>query len=358
MDIAVGQGIGPLGELALHHVELGQGAVGLGVGAAGERVPGHDLGQDRAQALLPGEPPLADLEDLLAALVGAEAVHGHHPAARERQLVQRLDGERRRRPEIPDLDRRQVPPVDRQGRGGAPLAARQLVGQHAGGELGALGLEGDAGREIAAELVAAQHGHRAQGVGQLLEQGIAVLEEEGDVGRDLQIGAVHQPGRERVAALRQVMHRQEGAVAEHRPGGVGEVPPPALVDQLGGEAAAKGAWLEIAGGGGAPLVEPEAPAIAEAGGAGADPGMVGDQLLGARGLEVGRLDLHHPQQAAGRGQDGLTGIVERQQPGQPVGQPLVPPPEWSQARHRLTASGEAGRAARGPAAPRRTGRTG
>ena len=80
MDIAMGQGIGPLGELALHDVELGQGAVGLGVGAAGERVAGHDLGQDRAQALLPGEPPLADLEDLLAALVGAEAVHGHAPS--------------------------------------------------------------------------------------------------------------------------------------------------------------------------------------------------------------------------------------------------------------------------------------
>ena len=108
----MGQGVGALGKLALHDIELGDGPVGLGIGAAGEGVLGDDLGQDRPQPTLPGSPALPDLADLTAAGVGVEAVQGGDPAGLEGELVQALAGERRGRAEVVDLDGRQVPAVD------------------------------------------------------------------------------------------------------------------------------------------------------------------------------------------------------------------------------------------------------
>ena len=112
-----------IGQFSLQHVHLGDRAVGLGVGASRVGVLGHDLRDDRPEAPLLRGPALADLAHLLAPIVGIEPVERRHPPRLERQLVQPLAGQRVRRPEAVDLDRRQVEAVDLHRRPRHPLDA-------------------------------------------------------------------------------------------------------------------------------------------------------------------------------------------------------------------------------------------
>ena len=207
-----------------------------------------------------------------------------------------------------------------------PLHPGQLRRQEAGRHHHPAGLIADRGHEVGGEIVAAQAHDPAHGVGQLLQQRFGGLPEVGDLGADQRLVALEEEGQDRIARLRDIVQGEEGPVLEHRPGPVGELPPAAGLDQLGGKAAAEAALGQVARRKGAPLVEPDRPAGAEAGEGLGQPAVMRHQGLGAGGLEVGCLEAGGAQETTRVGEDDLLAGIERHEPGQPVGELLVAPP--------------------------------